>query len=508
MRKGIQVMNTGDIGINIKKYMAAKNVSKERIASVLGYDDEKLEQLFEGSYSPGVSDLLKLVTVLKTDIPALLYGKEYGEKKAIKTRPEERAKMMKAGSIDYECLSPTYAGRKMEPLLVTIYKKDPENVEVSRHEGQEFLFVTEGRLSIMVDEKEYILEEGDTLYFDSALPHSVNSITEKTRLVAAIYKSDSMVDMTRGRAMKAIIEAAKLIERRNIVVICPDETSLSAVNRAIDEQIIGKAYLVGNIEKTRALCGEEIKYPDRYELVDITAKDDDYELAASVKGVEIIRLKKAHMIMKGKINTSSYVKAILDKKCGIGTGRRLSLVGIFEIPGVDRLIMLTDPGINPELFTGDKADSGLDIINNAIDVAKSLGVSRPKIAILDANEVPTASIPTTVHARTLSDREWPDADVFGPLSYDIALYEEFADKKGFIDHPVAGRADILVVPFIVSGNILYKSWVMTMGAEVANIVLGAQVPVILTSRSDTDMVKFLTLCASVLYSNYLEGRKA
>jgi phosphate butyryltransferase len=312
--------------------------------------------------------------------------------------------------------------------------------------------------------------------------------------------------MTRGRVMKAIIEAAKMVENRHIVVVCPDETSLSAVNRAISEQIIGKAFLVGDIDETKSLCGDEIKYPDRYEFVHVNASEDDYERAAADKAVELIRLKKAHMIMKGKINTSAYVKAILDRTEGIGTGRRLSLVGIFEIPGVDRLIMLTDPGINPELFTGDKADSGLDIINNAIDVAKSLGVTRPRIAILDANEVPTASIPTTVHAKTLSDREWTDADVYGPLSYDIALYEEFAEKKGFIDHPVAGKADILVVPFIVSGNILYKSWVITMGAEVANVVLGAQVPVILTSRSDTDMVKFLTLCASVLYSNYLEGK--
>jgi phosphate butyryltransferase len=493
-----------NIGENLRKYMAMKNVSRERIASVLGYDDVKLEQLFDGDFSPEVSELLKLVTLLKTDIPALLYGKEYTEKKAIRTPPDGRVIIKKEGTIDYECLSPTYSGRKMEPLLVTIYRKDPKSVDVSRHEGQEFLFITEGRLSITVDGTEYILEEGDTFYFDSALPHAVNSITEKTRMVAAIYKSDSMVDQTRGRSMKAIIEAAKLSVLKNIVVVCPDETTLSAVNRAIHEQIIGRAFLVGNIEKTKALCGDAIKYPDRYEYVDIRAEGDDYERAASVKAVEIVKQKKAHMIMKGKINTSAYVKAILDRKNGIGTGRRLSLVGIFEIPGVDRLIMLTDPGINPELFTGDKADSGLDIINNAIDVARSLGVSRPKIAILDANEVPTASIPSTVHAKTLSDREWTDADVYGPLSYDIALYEEFADKKGFVDHPVAGRADILVVPFIVSGNILYKSWVMTMGAEVANVVLGAQVPVILTSRSDTDMVKFLTLCASVLYSNYLE----
>jgi len=500
-------MEKGDIGGNIRKYMASRQVSRERIAEVLGYDDRKMERLFDGSHTPGVSDLLKLVTLLKTDVPALLYGKEYGEKKAIKTRPDERVKIIRKGTIDYECLAPTYSGRKMEPLLVTIYRKDPEKVEFSRHEGQEFLFVTEGTLVIDVDGREFILDEGDSLYFDSALPHSVNAITEKARLVASIYKGDSMVDMTRGRSMKAIIEAAKLSGHKRIVIVCPDETSLSAVNRAMDEEIIDKAYLVGNLEKTRSLCGDEIKYPDRYEFVDIKAEGNDYEQAAAAKGVELLRQKLAHMIMKGKLNTSAYVKAILDKAQGVGTGRRLSLVGIFEIPGVDRLVMLTDPGINPELFSGDRADSGLDIIHNAIDVAKSLGVSRPKIAILDANEVPTASIPTTVHARTLSERPWPDADVFGPLSYDIALYEEFAEKKGFVDHPVAGRADILVVPYIVSGNILYKSWVMTMGAEVANIVLGAQVPVILTSRSDTDMVKFLTLCASVLYSNYLEGRK-
>ncbi len=496
-----------NIGSNLKKYMTEKKVSIKRIKKVLNYDDSKLERLFNGEFSPGVSDLLKLATLLKTDIPALLHGKEYKEKKAIKTSPAERVKIQKVGSLDYESLSPTYTGRKMEPFLVTIYKKDPDKVDISKHEGEEFLYITEGRLLIIVDGTEYILEEGDSFYFDSALPHSVNSITEKTLLISSIYKSDSMVDMTKGRSMKAIIEAAKLIDRKNIVIICPDATSLSAVNKAIDESIIGKAYLVGDIEKTKKLCEGELKYTTLYEFVDIKVSDEDYELECALTGVAIIQKKLAHMIMKGKINTTAYVKAILDKHNGIGTGRRLSLVGIFEIPGVNRLIMLTDPGINPELFSGDNADSGLDIINNAIDVARSLGVARPKIAILDANEVPTASIPSTVHARTLSERTWENADVFGPLSYDIALYEEFADKKGFIDHPVAGRADILVVPFIVSGNILYKSWVMTMGAEVANVVLGAKVPVILTSRSDTDMVKFLTMCAGALYSNYLEQQE-
>ncbi len=495
-----------DIINNLKIIMAKKNITRARIAEVLGYDEENIQKLFNGELFPGVSELLKLTTLLKTDIPALLHGKEYREKKAIKTPPDAREKITKDGVLDYESLAPAYSGRRMEPFLVTVYKKNIEEVDISRHAGEEFLFVTQGQLMVIVDGKEYILNEGDSLYFDSALPHSVNSITQKTKLISSIYKGDSMVEMTKGRSMKAIIEAAKLLTKRNIVVICPDTSSLAAVNKAIDEGIIEKAYLVGDAEQIKNQCGEEFRYKAHYEVVDVQAANDDYEMNAAARGVEIIQKKRAHMIMKGKVNTTAYVRAILDRNNGIGTGRRLSLVGIFEIPGVDRLIMLTDPGINPELFTGNSADSGIDIINNAIDVAKSLGVTQPKIAILDANEIPTNSIPTTVHAETLSNKQWAGADVFGPLSYDIAIYEEFAEKKGFKNNPVAGKADILVVPFIVSGNILYKSWVMTMGAEVANVVLGAKVPVILTSRSDTDMVKFLTMCASALYSDYLEGQ--
>jgi phosphate butyryltransferase len=306
--------------------------------------------------------------------------------------------------------------------------------------------------------------------------------------------------------MKAVIEASRLLEKRNIVIVGPDKTAISAVNIAIDENIVEKAYLVGNQDKIIERCGSELRHMDHYEMIHVDAQDDFFELEASQRGVALIREKKAHMIMKGKINTSSFIKAILDKNKGIGTGRRLSLVGIFEIPGIDRLIMLTDPGINPALFTNNDANSGIDIIRNAIDVCKSIGVARPKVALLDANEIPSASIPTTMHEKELSEKDWGDADVYGPLSYDLALYEEYVKKKGITGNPVAGKADVLVVPYIVSGNILYKSWVMTMGAEVANVVLGASAPVILTSRSDSEMAKFLTICTSSLYSSYLDGK--
>ncbi|MFO7849881.1 MAG: phosphate acyltransferase, partial [Spirochaetia bacterium] len=120
----------------------------------------------------------------------------------------------------------------------------------------------------------------------------------------------------------------------------------------------------------------------------------------------------------------------------------------------------------------------------------------------DANEKPSDKIPTSMIAQQLTQMDWGDAVVEGPLSYDLALYEESAQHKGITDNPVAGKADILIVPHLSGGNFLYKSWAMTMGADVANIVLGARVPLIITSRSDSDMTKFLTLCASAVYSGY------
>ena len=493
-----------DIGKHLKTLMEKRGITDEKVMQILGYEREEYERLIRGEVSPGVSDMLKLVTFLGTDIPALLYGMEYGEKKAIKTGIHDRLKISRARCIDYESLASGYSGRHMEPFFVTIYRQEEETPTLSRHNGEEFLFVTKGTLLLNVDGEEYTLGEGDSIYFDSSLPHTVDSITEATELVISIYKGDSMVHLTRGRRMRAIIDAARLLEKKAIAVACPDRSAISAVNIAIEESIIDRAWLVGDTDQIRKVCGDELRFEAKYEWVDVKAGSDTYEREASARPVSIVREKKAHMIMKGKLNTSSYMKTIMNRERGIGTGRRLSLVGIFEIPGIDRLVMLTDPGINPELFENENPESGVDIVKNAIGVAKSLGVHRPKVALLDANEVPSSTIPTTIREKQLSEMTWSDADVSGPLSYDLALYEEYSIKKGFLGNPVAGKADILVVPSIATGNILYKCWVMTMGAEVANVVVGAKAPVILTSRSDTDVVKFLTICVSSLYSNYME----
>ncbi len=157
---------------------------------------------------------------------------------------------------------------------------------------------------------------------------------------------------------------------------------------------------------------------------------------AHAKGVELIKDGKGQMIMKGKINTAVFLKAILDRTKGIGTGRRLSLVSLFELPKLDRLVFLTDPGINPVLTSGNDVETGRDIILNAVDVARGVGVPRPKVAILDANEVPSAKIPSTIYASRLTEMDWEDADVYGPLSYDLALYPESVEHKGISGNPL------------------------------------------------------------------------
>ncbi len=491
------------IGQHLKMLLASKGIDFETVQTRMGWDPVMLENVLCDTVSPGVSELMSLATLLGTDISSLLYGKEYTSRKAVKTVRNERVRVDRKDYLNYESLAPTYAGRHLEPFAVDIFHKMDDELDVSRHAGEEFHYVLSGQVRTTVDGEVFDLEAGDSLYFDSSLPHSINSLTEHSRIVATVYNSESMVHLTRGKGMRDLIAAAKLLKRRNLVLVCPDSTSLGAVNKAIEERIVDTVYLVGNKKEIQTLCEKELLLERHYHYVEVSAEEDAYEAVAARTGVALIREGTGQMLMKGHLNTADFAKAILNKEQGISTGRRLSLVALFELPGVDRLLFLTDPGINPELFAGDDVNAGVDIIENAVDVARSIGIKRPKVALLDANEVPTAKIPTTLMEKALSERVWEDADVYGPLSYDLALYPEAAIKKGMRNNPVAGQANILVVPTLAGGNILYKTWVFTMGAEVANVVLGAMAPVILTSRSDCDVTKFLTLCASAIYSDYL-----
>jgi phosphate butyryltransferase len=493
------------IGRNLQALIQKKELETEYVRTSLGWDTKTFEKILADELSPGISELLRLATLLGVDISSLLFGKELSERKAIKTSPAERVRVNRRNFLQYESLAPAYSGRHLEPFVVDVYPEQDGLADISRHSGEEFLFLLSGRLQVTVAGEEFELEPGDSFYFDSSQPHSIRSRTEHSRMVAVIYNSESILHMTKGHGMKNLIGAAKLLERHTIVVVCPDKSSLTAVNKAINEGLVAKVILVGDTENIRQSCREELLFPRRYEFVNIPAGGEpaEQEAESALAGTRLIREGQGDMLMKGKINTAPFIRAVLNRETGISIRRRLSMVSLFELPGVDRLILLTDAGINPELFLHQEADSAVDIIENAIGVARSLGVERPKVALLEANEVPSEKIPTSMLEKALSERRWDHADVFGPLSYDLALYPESVAKKGITSNPVAGKADVLVVPNISGGNFLYKTWVMTLGADVANVVLGANVPILLTSRSDTEVNKFLTICASILYSHFL-----
>ena len=498
------------IGANLQAVMEAKGVPLESVREALGWDQETLSRVLSDRLSPGISELLRLATFLGVGISRLLGGEEHTGGKAVKTGRDERVGVDRKEFLHYESLASAFGGRHLEPFVVDVYRGSQSELDVSRHHGEEFLFVLGGKLRVTVDGEAYHLEEGDSLYFDSVLPHSLSSVAEHSRVVAVIYKGASMLQLTRGHGMKSVIEAARLTQGQSVVLVCPDCSSMRAVNKGIEEGILDRAFLVGKLDQVRESCGSELLFEKEYEFVETGYAGEEWEREAARIGVELVRSGRGDMLMKGGINTAVLIKAALSREGGIGTGRRLSNVSIFELPGVDRLIFLTDAAINPELFPHEDASSGIDIIDNAIEVARALGVERPKVALLEANEVPSDKIPTTLLEQALSEREWPFAEVSGPLSYDLALYPDAVAKKGMAGNPVAGRADVMVVPHISGGNFLYKSWVFTMGAEVANVVLGARAPIILTSRSDSDLTKFLTICASALYSHYLQrqGGKA
>lgn len=303
--------------------------------------------------------------------------------------------------------------------------------------------------------------------------------------------------MAMNSKMDDLVDLAKQTGGAAVSLISPDNRTLKAVNTAMEQGIVTQAILVGDRSRIESLENLSGDCRSRYDIIDVSSPEDACKTA-----ITLVKENRVHMMMKGEINTAVFLKSVLDKKNGLPSNRRLSLVCIFELPGLDRLVILTDPGINPHLFPENKPDSGLDIIENALDVARSIGIHTPKVALIGANEVPSPALPSSLLARELANRTWDKAEVSGPLSYDIALYPQYAQKKGMTNDPVAGHADILITPDIVSGNVIYKSWMTTLGAAVANVVPGVRVPLIISSRSDTDRSKFLTICSTAIFSRH------
>jgi phosphate acetyltransferase len=287
---------------------------------------------------------------------------------------------------------------------------------------------------------------------------------------------------------RRLIEAAEKEATIEVAIAHPcDDLSLRGVVEATRLGVI-EPILVGPIARLREVAS---KAGLDISTMEIVPTEHSHESAA--KAVELVTEGKAEALMKGSLHTDELMGAVVSKQSGIRTGRRISHCFVMDVPGHPYPLIITDAAVNiaPDL------DAKVDIIQNAIDLAHALGVAEPRVAILSAMETVTAKVPSTIEAAALckmADRgQITGAVLDGPLALDNAISPEAAAIKK-ISSPVAGRANVLVVPDLEAGNMLAKSLSFLAGAEVAGIVLGARVPIILTSRADS-LISRLASCA-------------
>ncbi len=254
-----------------------------------------------------------------------------------------------------------------------------------------------------------------------------------------------------------------------------------ALRGAIDAAAAGliEPLLIAPLAKLRAIADDEDIDLDAYRVIDVP-----HSHAAAAQAVELARSGQVKALMKGSLHTDELMAAVLNSLTGLRTERRISHVFAMDVPAYPRPLFITDAAINIEPTLDEKRD----IVQNAIDLAKTLGIVQPKVAILAAVETVNSKMQSTLDAAALckmADRgQICGGTLDGPLAFDNAISPEAAASKG-IHSAVAGLADILVVPNLEAGNMLAKQLQYLAGAQAAGIVLGAKVPIVLTSRADS-----------------------
>jgi phosphate acetyltransferase len=295
-------------------------------------------------------------------------------------------------------------------------------------------------------------------------------------------------DPHRHEKFERLLEKAKSLPKLSVAVAHPcDQASLGAVLEAASIGLI-EPILVGPRHKIAA-CASALK-------ADISAfsiVEAEHSHEAAEKAVECVRAGRAEALMKGSLHTDELMAAVVSRQTGLRTARRISHCFVMDVPGHPTPLIVTDAAINIAPTLNEKRD----IVQNAIDLAHVLAGAEVKVAILSAMETVNANVPSTVEAAALckmADRgQIVGAVLDGPLALDNAIDYSAAKIKN-IDSPVAGRANVLVVPDLEAGNVLAKSLTFLAGADAAGIVLGAKVPIILTSRADSRTTR-LASCA-------------
>ncbi|MEO1722238.1 MAG: bifunctional enoyl-CoA hydratase/phosphate acetyltransferase [Pseudomonadota bacterium] len=299
----------------------------------------------------------------------------------------------------------------------------------------------------------------------------------------------------RGGAYDKLLAKAKQAPPLRTAIVHPCDTdSLEAALKVRDIGLV-EPILVGPTARIQAAAEEA-----GLDLAGVEIVDAEHSHASAERAVALVRDNRARALMKGALHTDEIMSAVVSKATGLRTERRMSHVYVMDVPTYPKPLLITDAAINiaPDLQT--KAD----IVQNAIDLAHAIGIDAPKVALLSAVETITPRMPSTVEAGALckmADRGQITGGVLdGPLAFDNAISMRAVATKG-ITSPVAGQADILVAPDLEAGNMVAKQLVYLAGAEAAGLVLGAQVPIILTSRADDTRTRIASTAIAVLFNS-------
>lgn len=290
-----------------------------------------------------------------------------------------------------------------------------------------------------------------------------------------------------GKVLTKLSDLEELAKRsakkkKLVLAVAQDEHSLEAVT-AVAKKGIVEAILVGSGSKIRAIADKH-----NLDISGMTIVEEADDQKAVKLAVKMVHDHEGDILMKGNVPTAVLLRGVLDKECGLRKSDVLSHFTLFELPTYHKLIGLTDAAmiIAPDLKTK------VAIINNAVDFMNRLGIKNPKVAILGAVEMVNEAMPATLDAAIIAKmnqrKQIKNCIIDGPLAYDNAVSKESATHKGIVSD-VAGDADLLIVPDIEAGNVLYKAFGFSCNATLAANVLGAAAPIVLTSRSDTEEAK-------------------
>jgi phosphate acetyltransferase len=298
-----------------------------------------------------------------------------------------------------------------------------------------------------------------------------------------------------------LLSRCKSLEPIPTAVAHPCEATALAGACEAGEQGLIVPILVGPADKIAAIAKAAKIDIGKYQVVDTSHSE-----ASAAKAVELVREGQAELLMKGSLHTDELMAAVVSRDRGLRTGRRISHVFVMDVPTYHKVLIVTDGAINIAPVLEDK----VDILQNAIDLAVSLGMERPKVAILAAVETVTSKMPATVDAASLckmAERgQIKGALLDGPLAFDNAISKKAARTKG-IRSEVAGDPDILLAPDLEAGNILAKQLTFLANADSAGLVLGAKVPIILTSRADSVRSRIASCAVAMLAAHSRRGKR-